>query len=166
MDEEMIKRWNEKVPKDGVVYHLGDFGWRGFQYWRKIRNQLNGNIHLIIGNHDLKNGPKTQGNFLSLFESVSQQKRLLIEGRTVYLNHYPFLCYGGVYRDKKSLVYQLFGHVHSGNCKKGLDIPRLEMLFPTQYDVGVDNNDYAPISWAEVQKKIEEQINNAKKEKK
>ena len=50
--------------------------------------------------------------------------------------------------------------------KKGLDIPRLEMLFPTQYDVGVDNNDYAPISWAEVQKKIEEQINNAKKEKK
>ena len=75
----MIRRWNEKVPKDGVVYHLGDFGWRGFQYWRKIREQLNGNIHLIIGNHDLKNGPKTQANFLSLFESVSQQKRLLIE---------------------------------------------------------------------------------------
>jgi calcineurin-like phosphoesterase family protein len=166
MNAELIKKWNEKVPKNGTVFHLGDFAWRGYYYWKKIREQLNGKIHLILGNHDLKNGPKTKENFLELFETVSQQERILIENRSVYLNHYPFLCYGGVYRDNKSLVYQLFGHVHSGENQKGLDIPRLEMLFPTQYDVGIDNNDYAPCSWAEVKAKIEEQISNAKKEKK
>jgi calcineurin-like phosphoesterase family protein len=31
------------------------------------------------------------------------------------------------------------------------------MLFPTQYDVGVDNNDFTPISFEEVKIKIEEQ---------
>ena len=25
-DEELIKRWNEKVPEDGIVFHLGDVG--------------------------------------------------------------------------------------------------------------------------------------------
>ena len=67
-----------------------------------------------------------------------------------FLNHYPFLCYGGSYRG----VWQLFGHVHSGPNAEGLDISRLESLFPTQYDVGVDNNDYAPISYREVKSKI------------
>jgi calcineurin-like phosphoesterase family protein len=32
------------------------------------------------------------------------------------------------------------------------------MLFPRQYDVGVDNNNYTPISFAEVEVKIQEQI--------
>jgi calcineurin-like phosphoesterase family protein len=78
------------------------------------------------------------------------------------LNHVPFLCYGGTYRDPKGLVYQLFGHVHSGRNAKGEDIERLKYLFPTQYDVGVDNNDYTPISWYEVEKKIGKQLLKSK----
>ena len=31
--------------------------------------------------------------------------------------------------------------------KTGKDIPRLNMLFPTQYDVGVDNNGFKPVSF-------------------
>ena len=29
MDEELIKRWNEKVGPDDIIYHLGDFAWGG-----------------------------------------------------------------------------------------------------------------------------------------
>ena len=36
------------------------------------------------------------------------------------------------------------------------------MLFPLQYDVGVDNNDFRPVSFAEVKAKIEAQINTAR----
>ena len=36
------------------------------------------------------------------------------------------------------------------------------MLFPRQYDVGVDNNDYRPISFADVKAKIEAQVAAAK----
>ena len=160
MDYKLIENWNKKVPHDGTVYHLGDFAWGGYEFWKKIRNQLNGNIILIKGNHDEKN--MTPSAEQELFDYVTFQMKLEIEGRKVYLNHNPFLCYGGTYRDPKSLVYQLFGHVHSGPGAKGLDIERLGVLFPTQYDVGVDNNNYEPISWGEVNNIIGKQLLKSK----
>lgn len=47
---------------------------------------------------------------------------------------------------------------HFGPTSSGLDCDRLVHLFPYQYDVGVDNNSYTPISWEEVKKKIQHQI--------
>ena len=41
----------------------------------------------------------------------------------------------------------------------------MEMCFPTQYDVGVDNNNFRPISYYEVKNKIEEQLKNYKNDK-
>lgn len=160
MNYKLIDNWNKKVPVDGLVFHLGDFAWGGYPFWKNIRSQLNGNIILIKGNHDEKNMTPTAEQ--ELFDYVTFQMKVEIEGRKVYLNHVPFLCYGGTYRDPKGLVYQLFGHVHSGPGAKGLDIDRLKMLFPTQYDVGVDNNNYEPVSWAEVNDKIGKQLLKSK----
>lgn len=160
MNYKLIENWNKKVPVDGLVFHLGDFAWGGYPFWKKIREQLNGRIILIKGNHDEKNMTPTAEQ--ELFDYVTFQMKVEIEGRKVYLNHVPFLCYGGTYRDPKGLVYQLFGHVHSGPNQKGLDINRLNMLFPTQYDVGVDNNNYSPVSWGEVVEKIGKQLLKSK----
>lgn len=161
MDEELIKKWNEKVPKDGIVFHLGDFAWGGYNVWKNFREQLNGKIYLIKGNHCLKNLTTTAKE---LFENVTFQLRIEIEGRKIWLNHFPLLCYSGTYRDKNGLEYNLFGHVHLSNImsrNNGKDTERcLEMLFPTQYDVGVDFNDFSPISWYEVNEKIQKQIEN------
>lgn len=155
MNYKMIENWNKKVPTDGLVFHLGDFAWGGYPFWKNIRDQLNGKIVLIKGNHDEKNMTPTAQE---LFEHVAFQMKIRIEGRSVYLNHVPFLAYGGTYRDPKGLVYQLFGHVHSGPRQKGLDVSRLGVLFPTQYDVGVDNNNYEPVSWNEVNEIIGKQL--------
>jgi calcineurin-like phosphoesterase family protein len=160
MNYKLIENWNKKVPADGIVFHLGDFAWGNYEYWKKIRNQLNGKIILIKGNHDEKNMTPTAEQ--ELFEFVSYQMKIEIEGRKIYLNHVPFLCYGGTYRDPKGLVYQAFGHVHSGPNAKGLDVERLGILFPTQYDVGVDNNNYEPISWYEFNEKICKQLLKSK----
>lgn len=93
------------------------------------------------------------------FEQVSQQMTIRAGKQTILLNHNPFLCYGGSYRD----TWQLFGHVHSGPASKtGLDHPRLKMLFPRQYDVGVDNNEFHPVSFSEVKAKIDAQVNAAR----
>lgn len=86
-----------------------------------------------------------------------------VDRRSVYLNHYPFLCYGGVYRKPEDAVWQLFGHVHSGPDCTGLDVDRMQYLFPTQYDVGVDNNNYTPVSYRQVQQIINEQVNEKSK---
>ena len=160
MNHCLIDNWNKKVPADGLVFHLGDFAWGGYPFWKNIRDQLNGKIILIKGNHDEKNLTTTGAQ--ELFEHIAYQMKIRVEGRAIYLNHNPFLCYGGTYRDPKGLVYQAFGHVHSGPGAKGLDVERLGVLFPTQYDVGVDNNNYEPISWAEFNEKIGKQLLKSK----
>jgi calcineurin-like phosphoesterase family protein len=156
MNQKLIENWNKKVPEDGIVFNLGDFAWGGYPFWKSMREQLNGKIILIKGNHDEKN--LTQTGAQELFELVTYQMKIQIEGRKIYLNHYPFLCYAGTYRDANGLEYEAFGHVHSGPGAKGMDIERLSMLFPTQYDVGVDNNNYEPISWSEFNDKIGQQL--------
>lgn len=147
MNDFIISEWNKKVPENGIVYHLGDFGFGTTSKLIRLRNLLNGEIHLIVGNHDRKQ--LKDKIFTNCFESISQQLYIYVENQAIYLNHCPFLCYDGVYRKNKT--WQLFGHVHSGpNSNKGLDTPRLNMLFPTQYDVGVDNNNFSPISFYEL----------------
>lgn len=156
MNAELIRRWRETVPDDGIIFHLGDFAHGSSRLWNDILNALPGHKYLILGNHDMK---AIRQGFMSHFELVTQQMTIRIGGQAIVLNHNPFLCYGGSYRD----VWQLFGHVHSGPASHtGLDHPRLKMLFPRQYDVGVDNNDYRPISFADVKAKIEAQVAAAK----
>jgi calcineurin-like phosphoesterase family protein len=158
MNYKLIDNWNKKVPQDGLVFHLGDFAWGGYEAWKKIREQLNGDIILIKGNHDQKNMSSTAEQ--ELFKYVTWQMLIEIEGRKVILNHFPFLCYAGVYREPKKLVYSLHGHVHlKKENPMGEDIERvLKYEFPTQYDVGVDFNDYSPISWLDLNFKIQKQI--------
>lgn len=38
----------------------------------------------------------------------------------------------------------------------------MKMLFPTQYDVGVDNNNFTPVSFEQVKMIIEKQIEQSK----
>lgn len=155
MDEALIENWNNKVPENGIVFHLGDFAFKYTQKrYNELINRLNGKIYLVIGNHDWKTLPNENN-----FELVEQQLMLKIDNKKIYLNHLPFLCLDGVYgNNSPKMVWQLFGHVHS---KKegmiGLDKPRLDYLFDNQYDVGVDNNNYTPVSYYEVKKIIEAQ---------
>lgn len=156
MNAELIRRWRETVPEDGIVFHLGDFAHGSSRLWNDILCALTGRKYLILGNHDMKN---IRQGFMSRFELVTQQMTIRVGGQAIVLNHNPFLCYGGSYRD----VWQLFGHVHSGPASNtGLDHPRLKMLFPLQYDVGVDNNDFRPVSFSEVKAKIEAQVSEAR----
>ena len=156
MNAELIRRWRETVPEDGIVFHLGDFAHGGSRLWNDILHALTGRKYLILGNHDMK---ALRQGYMGQFEHVAQQMTIKVGGQTIVLNHNPFLCYGGSYRD----VWQLFGHVHSGPASHtSLDHPRLRMLFSLQYDVGVDNNDFRPISFAEVKAKIEAQVQAAR----
>ena len=155
MNETLINNWNRVVGPDDTIFHLGDFAFGGSYLWNNMLDRLNGHIHLIIGNHDRKN---LRQGYVQKFDGIYPQLQLSIDGRSVYLNHYPFLCYGGSYRGDKNAVWQLFGHVHSGPFSTGKDDERLKMLFPYQYDVGVDNNNFTPISWEDVKIRIKNNI--------
>lgn len=149
MNETLISNWNSVVKANDVIYHLGDFCFAGSVEWHSILGRLKGRIHLILGNHDEKN---IREGYMHLFESVSYQQKLLIDGYNVYLNHYPYLCYPGY----KPYTMQLFGHIHSSHYKfDGVDAQIAKnQLQSSQYDVGVDWNNFTPISWEEVKQKI------------
>ena len=158
MDNALIQNWNSVVGENDIVFHLGDFAFAPNWRWKELLGKLNGRIYLIIGNHDVSRWPGDK--VMELFERVENQMLLKIDGYKVYLNHFPFLCYAGTYRNPKIASMQLFGHVHMHDNSVGKDDERLQCLFPYQYDVGVDNNNYTPISWEEVREKICNQINN------
>lgn len=157
MDKTMIENWNKVVGKNDIVFHLGDFCFGGPPKWREILEQLNGNIYLILGNHDWKN---LKANCYPYFTDIQQQMRIQIDDWVLYLNHFPYLCYDGTWNLGRK-VGQVFGHVHSCTDCKGQDMPRMQYLFPTQYDVGVDNNNFTPISWKEVKQIFETNIAKA-----
>ena len=157
MDEALIHNWNSVVGKNDIVFDLGDFAFASNQRWRELISRLNGKHYLILGNHDVSRYPGD--SIMDLFEEVEHQMLLDIDGRYVYLNHYPFLCYGGAWRNPNNAVYQLFGHIHSGPNSAGKDTDRLVHLFLYQYDVGVDNNNYFPVSWNQIKEIITKQVN-------
>ena len=109
-----------------------------------------------MGNHDLKN---IRQGFISRFEHVAMQMRIEIGKKRIYLCHYPFLCFEGGYKDD---VWQLFGHVHTRRSNSGIDVGRLQYLYPTQYDVGVDNNNFTPVSFGQVKRIIDKQVEQSK----
>lgn len=150
MDKALIDNWNAIVPPDGVVFHLGDFGYG--KNLLEIAKALNGAKYIIGGNHDL---PGTFGSEEMQQEGqcipIGREQILYASGRRFLLCHYPYLCYEGEY----SGTIQLFGHIHSGNEEDvGFDYPRLQYLLPYQYDVGVDNNNFRPISLLEILEKF------------
>ena len=159
-DEALVNNWNSVVPEDGIVYHLGDVGFAPRKYMSDLLDRLNGKKILIIGNHDWRR-VVADFQFANKFELMTQQMNLKIENQHIILNHYPMLCYSGTYRKKNEMTWQLFGHVHSGPLSnKGKDDNRLTMLFPAQYDVGVDNNNFKPISFYEVRDIISDRLEN------
>ena len=159
MNEDLIKRWNSVVGPDDIVFHLGDFMFGNINRFWEYRSRLNGKIYLIHGNHDYK--LMCEGNIEEGFEDICAQMNICVDGQKIYLSHFPFLTFDGIFKDKPS--WQLFGHVHSNKNHPytSPDMPRLNYLLPTQYDVGTDNNDYTPVSFAQIKEIIEKQIAKA-----
>ena len=74
--------------------------------WIEILNKLNGNIHLVLGNHDIRNMSQ---ELRDKFASVSNYKEINDNGRNVVVCHYPIPCFKNHYY----LWYHLYGHTHS-----------------------------------------------------
>lgn len=145
MNNELIYRWNQVVRNDDVVFHLGDFCLGKPNKWNSILDRLNGKICLILGNHDTIH---LNENVAQRFERVAFQMLLNVNGQKIYLNHFPFLSYTG----ETDYTWQLFGHIHSYQQGSQLiDNQRLTLLRPNQYDVGVDNNNFTPISYQQIE---------------
>jgi calcineurin-like phosphoesterase family protein len=150
MNSELIRRWNEKVPKDGIVFFLGDFAWGKSADAQYILEQLNGKIHLIIGNHEKTVLKKEYTR--KMFESIQYYVKIRVgdkdaprEYQEICLMHYPILSWDQMHHGS----WHLFGHSHyyyKHHTSHGLD-SNMACI-----DVGVDCDytNYAPLSYYEI----------------
>lgn len=164
MDEALITNWNSVVGEKDIVFDLGDFAFATNSRWKELIQKLNGKHYLILGNHDITRWPGDKT--MEMFDRVEQQMIIYIDNRCIYLNHYPYLCYGGSWRKPEHAVWQLYGHVHTCPNSSGADGKRMIHKFPYQYDVGVDNNNYTPISFKQVKDIINSQVEHELKKNK
>ena len=144
MNNSLIENWNKVVPKDAVIFIIGDliFSMNKFSI-RNLCNKLNGDtFYFIFGNHDKS---KFFVNLPNNFKILSDIVYLAITVNNTYygqyvLSHYPLYTFQGIDRN----VINLHGHIHSGkNSHAGFDT-KFKSNF--HYDIGVDNNNYAPVS--------------------
>ena len=134
MHEALIANWNAVVRPADTVYHLGDFGFGPAV--RLVRPRLNGNIHLVLGNHD-----KVQLEDACLFKSIGHLKLIDVDHQRIVLCHYAMRTW----QFQAKGAWQLYGHSH-GNLA---DDPHLLSL-----DVGVDCWHYAPVSMAQLRQRM------------
>jgi calcineurin-like phosphoesterase family protein len=116
MEGEMVRRWNDVVGKKDDVYILGDFCWSTKpDDWNDICDKLNGNKHLILGNHDIKKMPvKAESNFVEItsYKEINDCKRMIM------MSHYPMPFYN---HDHYPNAVMLYGHVHVTLEQKMMD---------------------------------------------
>ncbi len=157
MNEVIINNWNSVVKTNDIVFHLGDFAFGGVGVWQTIRGRLNGKIIIIKGNHDNQNW---SSSFNALFSEISRCLLVRIENQLIYLTHFPLLCFDG---DANYDTWNLYGHVHTRPNAESRDLERVRTLcYPTQYDVGVDNNHFAPVSFYQVRDVINKRMDMVK----
>lgn len=149
MNEALVENWNSIVLPGMHVFHEGDFALGGKYAWNNILPRLNGIIHLVMGNHDYQNIKAIpEDKFASIHDQIQITVSHKGVNRALTLNHYPLLTWGGIERG----VWNLHGHWHTTPAHP------LAHRKAQQYDVGVDNNGFKPISFEKVDEQISIQI--------
>ena len=137
MNEAIIQNWNGLVKPLDTVYHLGDVG---FGRLDDIIGRLHGEKILIVGSHDKKLRISSDQ-----FIKVTPQLTINSHGRSITLNHYCMRVWPGSHYN----TWHLFGHSHGRLAPIG-----------KSWDVGVDANDFKPLSILDIIKIMESREDN------
>lgn len=136
MNQDLVKKWNEKISPSDEVYILGDFTMKGSQLATEILYQLKGKKHLVRGNHD--GFVDSQKFDKTLFCSIQDYAEIVCNNVQFVLFHYPLLDWNGMFRGSIAL----HGHQHN---HEDYNYHNLQSKI-RRYDVGVDANHMAPVS--------------------
>lgn len=132
MNENLINNFNSCVRRNDTVYILGDIAHRTpVEEINILISRLNGKKILCKGNHDKIYNPE-------LFDSIYDFLEVALNGINVSLMHYPMM----EWTKSRHGSLHLHGNIHSkGDCNLQ---QRNEGIL--RYDVGVDANNFYPVS--------------------
>lgn len=161
MNEVLIGNWNAVVSPSDVVFHLGDVALGKIADSLPLVGRLNGHKILIPGNHDRMWGGnadetkhekkqndrlKWRAEYLKYFNAIwPEQSKTHIGVQPFMLSHLPYRGDSQAderYADRRPNdrgLPLICGHVHGAWKHNG-----------NQFNVGVDVNDFTPVSETEI----------------
>ena len=121
MNAAIIKNWNSVVQPDDTVYHLGDVMLGDNNTGIECLKQLNGEIHLLFGNHDTSTRQKLYAECPNVcIDGFATM--IKFRGYNFYLSHYPTIVANlDEGAPLKAKVINLCGHSHIKNRFKDMD---------------------------------------------
>jgi calcineurin-like phosphoesterase family protein len=150
MNETLIENWNSTVNNNDEIYILGDLMYEKATGHNAnyILEKLHGKKYLIKGNND-KFINDNEFNKKNL-EWIRDYYVMEYDGLFIYLFHFPIL----VWENKLEGSIHLYGHMHNYYNLFPEKKDELRILGRRAINVGVDVNNYFPISISDVLKKI------------
>lgn len=142
MDKVILDNLENSIKPGDVLYYLGDLTFKmnkAMEFFERF-NQIE--IHYIIGNHDSNKVIDVAKKWCA---SVSRLKDISIDGQPITLCHYAMR----VWNRSHFNAWQLYGHSHATLDPMG-----------KQYDVGVDNNEFLPVSFDELKEIMKNRPSN------
>lgn len=141
MTDAIVDNWNSVVPKDGIVFCLGDVALTSKKKTHDFLDRLNGKIILILGNHDDASYFKHDKII-----QIDNYCVLKVEGQYIILSHFPFRSWERRQYDSWNLHGHCHGMLPEDNSK--------------QLDVGYDNHpNFRPFSFHEVEENMKTKVN-------
>lgn len=151
MNDAIVERWNSVVKPKDIVYHLGDVmlndNDKGMEYLKK----LNGEIHILRGNHDTNNRIDLYAAAPNVVSTGDYATVIKYGKYSFYLSHYPTLTSN--FDNNASLkvhVIGLFGHTHQQE--------NFYQDNPYMYHVGMDSHNCYPVSIEQIIEDIKKEI--------
>lgn len=157
MHQTLIQNWNECVNENDIVFYLGDFSYRDNSLAKWFRDQLNGKIYFICGNHDRVRDISKLG-FERIYEygtEISIEDKDLKKGfQDIVLCHYPILSWNKSHYGS----WHLHGHCHQSIAKN----PDMEWYYKRKViDMGANGHEYRPLSYLDIKQIMSTKIISA-----
>lgn len=144
MGEKLVDNINKRCDKDDTLYILGDVACADYDPTPELI-RIKPHMVLIAGNHDAK--WLKHRHFVKYFDKVLEIGHVHEFGTRITLFHYPMCEWDGAMKGH----WHFYGHVHGMNMGYG----RLMDQIPHACNVGVDVNDFMPMTAGElISKKI------------
>lgn len=146
MHKSLVEIWNNVVPVDGTVFYLGDLCFkakpREAEQVRDLILSLNGQLFLIVGNHDqwiadiLPKFPVLSKKIQYVLNYCELDTETELGNKTIVLSHYPLQAWNGSFRKRS---YHFHGHVHKN---------KLEQIhwLQNRLNIACCNHEYSPIN--------------------
>jgi calcineurin-like phosphoesterase family protein len=142
MDKTILNNLEDSVKSKDILYYLGDLTFK-LNVAQAFFNEFEDiEIHYIIGNHDNEEVLNTVKKYC---KSIAALMDINIKEISITLCHYAMR----VWNKSHLNAWQLYGHSHANLLPIG-----------KQYDVGVDNNNFFPVSFKYLKDYMNQQPDN------